>query len=266
MGTVWDPTSSTGSTDELSWCAFVVWVIQRRSIAAMTAQKYMNGIRHILAQMGFRPSFHEMELLRELLRGARKQARRAPKRKLPISRRVVESICNQAGKEDLGMQGILQFGFFALARLAELVGTPERGSWKPRVSDCSIEGETVSLAVPRSKTDIFREGVTLRASGAGVAKIMKALVHGRSASAPLFPSKSSGRAILRGEFISWLRAKGQLSPRYGGHSLRRGGACYYYARGMPLEVLKRKGRWRSDAWEAYVNTALRDEAEARRCV
>jgi len=38
-----------------------------------------------------------------------------------------------------------------------------------------------------------------------------------------------------------------------GHSLRRGGAQYLFNKGTPLEVIKVKGRWLSDAWRKYIH-------------
>ena len=50
-------------------------------------------------------------------------------------------------------------------------------------------------------------------------------------------------------------AKAGMQPdEYALHSLRIGGATYLSAGGVPSKVLKREGRWSSDAYKTYVRS------------
>lgn len=80
---------------------------------------------------------------------------------------------------------------------------------------------------------------------------------------PLFPSIRGPRGALfhKGKTIStsWLRLFikeavskiGLDASHYSGHSLRAGGATDLYVARVPYYVIKRKGRWRSDAAMLY---------------
>ena len=45
---------------------------------------------------------------------------------------------------------------------------------------------------------------------------------------------------------------GLPADRYGSHSLRVGGATALYHAGMPVEIIKRYGRWVSDCFQGYL--------------
>ncbi|GAA5883499.1 hypothetical protein JCM1840_002270 [Sporobolomyces johnsonii] len=52
-------------------------------------------------------------------------------------------------------------------------------------------------------------------------------------------------------FVGELRRL--FGPAYTSHSLRSGGATYFATvKRWPPDIIKRHGRWSSDAWEAYV--------------
>ena len=44
---------------------------------------------------------------------------------------------------------------------------------------------------------------------------------------------------------------------YSGHSFRRGGACYLLLLGVPGEIIKLMGDWRSDAYQSYLDVSLK---------
>ena len=50
-----------------------------------------------------------------------------------------------------------------------------------------------------------------------------------------------------------------LDPRhYSTHSLRRGGATFAFASGLPSELIKHQGDWHSQAYEIYLTLPLQD--------
>jgi len=73
--------------------------------------------------------------------------------------------------------------------------------------------------------------------------------------APLF-LKPSGKPLHRRDISAWLKAGAKaagLPPaRFSSHSLRKGGASYMAATGVPDEVIQRFGRWSSDCYKRYI--------------
>ena len=58
---------------------------------------------------------------------------------------------------------------------------------------------------------------------------------------------------LRSQRLAHMRSEeGFPSERYGSHSLRVGGATALYHAGVPVEVIKRYGRWVSDCFQGYL--------------
>lgn len=49
---------------------------------------------------------------------------------------------------------------------------------------------------------------------------------------------------------------------FASHSLRRGGCVVYHANGIPLETIKRFGRWNSDAVLLYIHDTDSDKTRA----
>lgn len=65
---------------------------------------------------------------------------------------------------------------------------------------------------------------------------------------------------IAGRLLTLLDRYLELTPSelkaYGSHSMRRGGATYYFARGLTKHQLKSLGRWKSHAFELYTETLL----------
>lgn len=79
-------------------------------------------------------------------------------------------------------------------------------------------------------------------------------------SAPLFSVHSSGsesfQAISYSQFSRFLakslQAIGANSSTFSPHSFRRGGATFAFDCGLPAELIKLQGDWRSDAYLVYL--------------
>ena len=78
----------------------------------------------------------------------------------------------------------------------------------------------------------------------------------------------NGRPVFRGQITLWIekaaRQEGYTAERFGSHSLRIGGATALYHMGVAVEVIKRCGRWASDAFQGYLwesSTSAKDLAK-----
>jgi hypothetical protein len=64
----------------------------------------------------------------------------------------------------------------------------------------------------------------------------------------------------------WLKylieASGRDPSRFATHSFRRGGASFAFQAGVPTEVIKLLGDWKSDAFFRYLQVPMLDKAKA----
>ena len=145
---------------------------------------------------------------------------------------------------------------------------PEKEEFDPKqhltVKDIAIENlanpRTISIRIEQSKTDPFRQGVTIYLGRTDsmlcpVAALLSYLVLRGRGEGPLFKFKD-GRALSRPRLVSELRkalAEAGLKPEnYAGHSFRIGAATTAAACSIPVEVIKTLGRWKSQAYQLYV--------------
>ena len=131
------------------------------------------------------------------------------------------------------------------------------------------------LVLPRSKTDVFREGSTLHLWASGRPACPNAALRAWArvcglapgAAAPLFGA--GGELLLKKPVIDFLRAGlAAVGPAFGfpashawsntaaGHSLRRGAATSLLIAGVPEAVLKALGRWSSQAYLDYLDVPI----------
>jgi hypothetical protein len=98
-----------------------------------------------------------------------------------------------------------------------------------------------------SKTDPFRKGSTIGVPADIWQLVLSLLPPGpHPPGSPLFPG------VTAAAIVAAVGGKG--------HSLRRGGAQALWDAGVSLAVIKRRARWRSDAWMAYIDFHARDLA------
>jgi hypothetical protein len=65
---------------------------------------------------------------------------------------------------------------------------------------------------------------------------------------------------------SWLKylieASGRNPAKFASHSFRRGGASFAFQAGVPVEIIKILGDWKSDAFYHYLQVPMLDKAKA----
>ena len=136
-------------------------------------------------------------------------------------------------------------------------------------TDLSVDSITIdSVRNPRlarirlqiSKTDPFREGaiITLPRTEddlCPVAALLSWLVYRGKSSGPLFLLQS-GAPLTRTRLVTELRKVlsdlGLEAEHFSGHSFRKGAATTAAARGIPDSQIKILGRWKSSAFQRYL--------------
>ena len=214
-----------------------------------------------------------MPMLELILRGSRKEQSGDQKRsRLPITPSILEQLRRVWNKDPSDRDNVMLWaaccvGFFGFLRSGELTA-PEKEEFDPKqhltVKDIAIENlanpRTISIRIEQSKTDPFRQGVTIYLGRTDsmlcpVAALLSYLVLRGRGKGPLFKFKD-GRALSRPRLVSELRkalAEAGLKPEnYAGHSFRIGAATTAAACSIPVEVIKTLGRWKSQAHQLYV--------------
>ena len=124
----------------------------------------------------------------------------------------------------------------------------------------------VLLHLPKSKTDQFRQGKNIAISPANDAACPVAALqllfqkYPRSDTEPLF-SRTLGpfnKQWIAEKLTSTLLKAGHDPTTYSGHSFRRGAANSAIAAGIPIDDVKKMGRWKSNAVEKYLTQASAD--------
>jgi len=72
------------------------------------------------------------------------------------------------------------------------------------------------------------------------------------------------RATFDNKLAAVLRACGLDVSKYSGHSLRRGGATFALAAGVPGELIQAQGDWKTDAYKRYIDLSQQQRLSAVR--
>lgn len=252
---------------------FVAFAINQR-LKHQTIKCYLSAVRHLqVACGGGDPRVESMPLLELALRGARKEQSGDPKRtRLPITPSILEQLRqvwnrDPSDRDHIMLWAVCCVGFFGFFRSGELTA-PEKGEFDPNqhltFNDVMIDNPTnpraVSIRLKQSKTDPFRQGVSIYLGRTEsllcpVAALLSYLVLRGRSEGPLFQFRD-GKALTRPLLVSALRrallSAGFKAEDYAGHSFRIGAATTAAACGVPAEVIKTLGRWKSQAYQLYV--------------
>lgn len=239
---VWSPLSPNDAVDDLFWCGFLCHLHFGRVVLWETARKYCVGVKATLATAGVHVDLTKFAVTCAFRKAWRREEaghKGPPKPKSKLSIEQLHAIMKNSLVPDC-VKALIFFGFCALARMGELVGA-DGIRWE----DVTLGPKVVRIFLRASKTDPFRQGSYLVVKRADWDKCVS-LLGGEQKSGVIFQ-------MSRAQAVKWMPTQG--------HSLRRGGAQHLWNEGASLESIKRRGRWSSDAWRAYIDTSVRDLTE-----
>ena len=232
-----------------------------------TIKSYISAIRHLQVSVeGGDPKVGNMPQLELALRGTRKEQVGLSKRTcLPIIPSILlrmHKIWEQqaSGWDHIMLWAACCLGFFGFLRSGELTA-PDRDDFDPgqhlTFSDMAVDDpsnpKTIAVRIKQSKKDPFQQGVTIFLGRTDTALPYLALRG--PGDGPLFRFKD-GRALTRSRLVTAIRealAKAGLKPEeFAGHNFRIGVATTAAACGLPVDLIKTLGRWRSQAYQLYV--------------
>ena len=144
----------------------------------------------------------------------------------------------------------------------------------------AVDAEELGLYLVTSKADVYNAGERRNhwRSGDSDLCVLQAVEEvqrffperfGNGSEADLLICRTAdGRPVHRAQtmaLLSWAaEQEGFPSDRYGSHSLRVGGATALYHAGVPVEIIKRYGRWVSDCFQGYLWESNEDSKDLAR--
>lgn len=229
--------------------------------------------RHI--DLGLPTAAFDSERLERVVRGFKRVVGTPlPAAKLPITlpllRRLVRALYTVCpSQHDRRMyRAAFCLAFACFLRSGELTWEAQ-GPNVLTVSSVSFasDGSYATLTLPASKTDPFRQGVTLTAPAVPLStcavSALAVICQRREPHEPLFALEGR-QPFTRSAFVAMLRrcleACQVPSWSYSGHSFRRGAATWAASNGVDADTIRGLGRWRSDCFRRYVDKSAADRA------
>ena len=200
------------------------------------------------------------------------------KSKSPVTRdqlSLMEEVCTEKPL-DVRDMCILVFMFIGWFRESEAMALLEEHVQLELLEGVS-QGESLVLIIEKSKTDKFHQGATVVLAGCPGHKLCpvawyKRYIKCREKGRTFFTQEGKGRGGALGptkpNFVikDWLRRIGIDPKGYGSHSLRRGGTTAAMQAKVRTHLIKRHGRWSSDAVYLYMVDDVHARLEVSRKV
>lgn len=252
-------------------CRYVAFLGRTRCFS--TVQQYVNIIRILHLELGYSNPLKDNFPVKLVLSGLKRGKGQSQSFKLPINPHDLIKFRGLLNMDSLAdcrfwAAAILCFyGLFRISNVTVISGTKVAQSHSVRRKDVDVVGRGCVITVMGTKTIQFRERsfqVPLPYIKNHPLCPTSALLRFMAASGdlpgdlPLFTSCSNAglsyltQAYMRRRLTQCLGAIGLPATLYGTHSLRRGGATWMLLTGVPLEVIKAIGDWRSDCVTKYL--------------
>lgn len=240
---------------------------------------YLCGIKSYQLDLGIESSAFGDPRLERTIQGIKRDHNEPEKRdRTPLTRPLLRQILqtlDPTSYDDAVIRAAFTLAFAAFLRVGEFTyresdlatGILFRNWFLTRNSVRLVaqEGEVyIELTLPASKTDPFRHGIelTIAASGDEACPVdamerLRTIDSHRSQSAPLFCIGQHEQRPFTREYVVYklreMAIRSGLGPgAWNGHSFRRGAATWATQVGITDTQIQTLGRWRSDAYKAYV--------------
>ena len=253
--------------------ALASWIseLSTKRIQAKTVKKYLTALRSAHMDMGYDglAVFHHPQLQRMIAGMKRLRGEPGIKERCLITKDVLLQLlplfdCRIRG--GMTMYTAFCLAFAGFLRAGEFIYTAydlkdvEFYKWFLTRRSVRFYDDYMELILPASKTDPFRQGVTLTIAATGdeacAVTALQRLFHDWPAplSTPLFQIGGSfTRQRLTETLRETLMAVG-IDGHYTGHSFRRGAATSAREAGLSEDEIQLLGRWKSDLYRLYIVT------------
>ncbi len=284
------PATTTFPVTEQTLARFPTFLGQQQ-LKHRTIKTYLSGLRFAQIQSGLGDPFHakSMPLLEYVLSGIKREQSKSgapPKPRLPVIQDILEHLRGTWLHPPIKPASVMLWaaactGFFGFLRAREFT-VPSVQGYDPQMhlnlGDLALDSHTkpslIRLRIKQSKTDPLRQGadIFLGATAANICPV-KALLHYTAVRSPtpgplfVFPS---GTPLTCKALVSHMQSAlchSGISPTaYTGHRFRIGAATTAAQRGLEDSLIQTLGRWKSDAYLAYIKIPPQDLASIARAL
>lgn len=238
--------------------------------ATKTIKSYLSGIRSYQVDIGFEDLevFHHPMLQRIIAGVKRLRGEKDKRERKPITRNIlldILSCINQDTITGANLHAAFCLAFAAFLRCGEFTYTvkdlesSDFGSWHLTRKSVNILDDQLTISLPASKTDPFRQGITLTVAATkdkacAIASMRN--LYDKYPTSPETPLFQQEKGAFTREFVtSNLRTylyRLKYEGNYSGHSFRRGAATSAKEAGLTDNEIQLLGRWKSDAYRRYI--------------
>ena len=253
-------------------CRYTAFLARRLTVSSI--KKYLNIVRIMHLELGFSNPLKENWFVDSVIKGISRDKGLSVKRKLPITPNIllkIKSLLNLNVPVDAMFWAACLVAFFGFFRKSNLF-PPNKKSFDESKhlcrSDFSLHPWGIMLKIKWSKTIQFGERLLqspiplLRNHPlCPVSALIQAfrITKLADSNGPAFvvPTANSFEPMSPINFVKQLRGilnlSGLPAQDYSGHSFRRGSASWAIQNGIPGEVIKILGDWKSDAYLSYLS-------------
>lgn len=236
-----------------------------------TIQNHIASLKHFHQLHGFTMGWDTNYLFALTLKGLKRYSSNPVNRKQAITPQMLHemSAClNLTSPLHAAMWSLFLVAFFSFLRKSNLVISNASNSTKVLcLSDLQFTAHGASLDIRETKTIQFKQrklSIPIPSiSGSRLCPISALrnhlLLNQPALNQPLFSvlsASGSSYPITYTLFSSFLKQLisiiGYDPSGFSPHSFRRGGATFAFDCGLPAEVIKMQGDWRSDAYQVYL--------------
>lgn len=250
-----------------SWVASLSGKVQPKTI-----KSYITGVRSQQVDLGYEnlDVFHSPQLERIIAGVRRLHGEANTQERQPLTKDVLLRLLpqlDQSTEEGSSLYASFCLAFGAFLRIGEFTYSlrdrqdEDFCQWFLTRRSVRFHEDHLELTLPASKTDPFRQGITLTIAATGDdACPVQALRHlfqewPAPLDAPLF--KAEDGEFTRDTVTNVLRLTITLAGiqgHYSGHSFRRGAATSAREAGLSNEEIQLLGRWKSECYRLYIVT------------
>ena len=247
-------------------------VMLARTLKYTTIKQYLNIVRLLHLEWNITNPLQQNHQLDSVLKGIRRALGDTPTRKLPVDPPLLIKILSHldlSNVEEANVWAAALIMFFAMLRRSNVLTT--RKSFNPakhlKRGDITFHSWGAVLKLAWSKTIQFRQR-TLRIPLpripnhplCPVQAIFRAfqLTPNAPSDGPAFiiPCQDRFQPLTPTRFVDKIqdiiKVLGLDPSKFAGHSFRRGGATWAYSVGVPMDIIRIIGDWKSMAYTAYV--------------
>ena len=236
-----------------------------------TLKVYLAAIRLRHLEQGLDDPTND-DLLHLVCRGIRRLQGDKIRKRLPITINLLRTLKSQLANsafftvlEQRLLWAAFSLAFYGFMRVSKFTTPPTSDTFSPpglHWRDIQLNTNSMSFTLHQSKTDPFRQGHQINISATNTSTCPVRAMHKYISMIP--PANRKGPLFNGGRFSPLSRANVTTTLRqllhgtneepvnYASHSFRIGAATTAAAAGLPPALIKTLGRWKSNAYETYV--------------